>query len=80
MEGEGDRYAEGVLGAVRGGMMNIKSHKKNKDGLKLRRGVDTHKSKDNRKGSRLAVIKKRSIIKGNPEDLVHLDWSSCWRS
>jgi|WetSurMetagenome_2_1015567.scaffolds.fasta_scaffold42161_4 hypothetical protein len=31
------------------------------------------------KDSRLAAMKKRTIIKGNPEDLVHFDWSSCWR-
>lgn len=24
--------------------------------------------------SRLANVKKRSVIKGDPEDLVHIDW------
>ena len=28
---------------------------------------------------KLANIKKRSIIKGDPEELVHMDWSHTWR-
>ncbi|MBN1131321.1 MAG: type II toxin-antitoxin system Phd/YefM family antitoxin [Chitinispirillaceae bacterium] len=31
------------------------------------------------KKSKLANMKKRPIIKGNPEDLVHIDWSPLWR-
>ena len=31
------------------------------------------------KKSRLANMKKRPIINGNPEDLVHFDWSRSWR-
>jgi hypothetical protein len=28
--------------------------------------------------SRLARLKKRNIIQGNPEDLVEIDWSKEW--
>lgn len=31
------------------------------------------------KKSKLANAKKHPIIKGNPEDLVHMDWSHLWR-
>jgi prevent-host-death family protein len=31
------------------------------------------------KKSKFANMKKRSIINGNPEDLVHIDWSHLWR-
>jgi prevent-host-death family protein len=31
------------------------------------------------KKSKLANIKKRPIIKGDPEELVHMDWSHLWR-
>jgi hypothetical protein len=31
------------------------------------------------KKSKLANVKKRPLIKGNPEDLVHMDWSPLWR-
>lgn len=27
---------------------------------------------------RLAKLKKRSLIIGNPDDLIHMDWSSEW--
>ena len=39
----------------------------------LLRIVSTHKK------SKLANAKKRPIIKGDPEDLVHADWSDLWR-
>ncbi len=29
--------------------------------------------------SKLARLKKRKCINGNPEDLVHIDWSKEWR-
>ncbi|HLG18301.1 MAG TPA: type II toxin-antitoxin system Phd/YefM family antitoxin [Bdellovibrionota bacterium] len=29
--------------------------------------------------SKLASLPKRRIIKGNPEDMVHLDWSGEWK-
>ncbi len=29
--------------------------------------------------SKLANLKARNLIVGNPEDLVHLDWSEEWR-
>ena len=29
--------------------------------------------------SRLARLKGHSVIKGDPEDLVHLNWSSLWK-
>jgi prevent-host-death family protein len=32
-----------------------------------------------RKKSKLAQVKKRSLIKGDPEDLVHMDWSHLWK-
>jgi hypothetical protein len=32
-----------------------------------------------RKKSKLANAKKRQVIKGDPDDLVHLDWSNLWR-
>ncbi len=28
--------------------------------------------------SRLSRLKKRKCIKGNPKDLIHLDWSDEW--
>lgn len=28
---------------------------------------------------RLSKLKKRDIINGDPEDLVHIDWSSEWQ-
>jgi prevent-host-death family protein len=31
------------------------------------------------KKSKLAQVKKRSVIKGDPEDLVHMDWSHLWK-
>jgi prevent-host-death family protein len=31
------------------------------------------------KKSKFANMKKRPIINGNPEDLVHMDWSHLWR-
>jgi hypothetical protein len=31
------------------------------------------------KKSKLANAKKRPIIKGDPEKLVHIDWSHLWR-
>jgi prevent-host-death family protein len=31
------------------------------------------------KKSKLANAKKRPVIKGDPEDLVHIDWSHLWR-
>ena len=31
------------------------------------------------KKSKLANAKKRPIIKGDPEKLVHVDWSHLWR-
>jgi len=31
------------------------------------------------KKSKLANAKKRPIIQGDPDDLVHLDWSNQWR-
>lgn len=29
--------------------------------------------------NRLAKLKKRPTIKGNPQDLVHMDWSDQWK-
>jgi prevent-host-death family protein len=29
--------------------------------------------------SRLAKLRKRSTIRGNAEDLVHIDWSGEWK-
>jgi prevent-host-death family protein len=31
------------------------------------------------KKSKLSNIKKRPIIKGDPEELVHMNWSHLWR-
>ncbi|MBN1758169.1 MAG: hypothetical protein JW863_07625 [Chitinispirillaceae bacterium] len=31
------------------------------------------------KKSKLANAKKRPVIKGNPDDLVHMDWSELWQ-
>ena len=31
------------------------------------------------KKSKLANARKRPIIQGDPDDLVHLDWSNQWR-
>jgi prevent-host-death family protein len=31
------------------------------------------------KKSKLANVKKRSTIKCNPEDLIHIDWSHLWQ-
>jgi prevent-host-death family protein len=31
------------------------------------------------KKSKLANARKRTIIKGDPEELVHMDWSHLWR-
>ena len=31
------------------------------------------------KKSKLANAKKRPVINGDPEELVHLDWSHLWR-
>lgn len=31
------------------------------------------------KKSKLANAIKRPVIKGNPEELVHVDWSHLWR-
>ena len=31
------------------------------------------------KKSKLANAKKRPVISGDPEELVHLDWSHLWR-
>lgn len=28
---------------------------------------------------RLALLEKRDIIKGDPEELVHMDWSKEWK-
>jgi len=28
---------------------------------------------------KLANLKKRNVLKGDPEDIVHLDWSSEWQ-
>ena len=28
---------------------------------------------------RLSRLKRHSVIKGDPEDLVHLNWSSLWK-
>ncbi len=28
--------------------------------------------------SKLKNLKKRNVLKGNPEDIVHLDWSEEW--
>ncbi len=32
-----------------------------------------------KKTSKLANLKKRKCIKGDPEDLVHMDWSKEWK-
>ncbi len=32
------------------------------------------------RSSKLEKLVKRSIISGDPEDLVHLDWSSEWKA
>lgn len=29
--------------------------------------------------SRLACLKKRNIIRGNPENLIHLSWEKAWK-
>ena len=31
------------------------------------------------KKSKLANAKKRPVIKGDPDDLVHIDWSDLWQ-
>jgi hypothetical protein len=69
--------------------MGKKSREKSSDGLNQRaklgksgafsHGAASRRPKITGKDSRLAAMKKRSIINGNPEDLVHFDWSSCWR-
>jgi prevent-host-death family protein len=33
----------------------------------------------NRRGRMLRIVSAESIINGNPEDLVHIDWSHLWR-
>jgi Antitoxin Phd_YefM, type II toxin-antitoxin system len=32
------------------------------------------------KKSKLANLVKRDVVVGDPEDLVHMDWSQAWRS
>ena len=34
---------------------------------------------DYRKGSKLQRLVKHECIVGNPEDLVHMDWSDSWK-
>ena len=29
--------------------------------------------------TKLSRLKRRRLVKGDPEDIVHLDWSSEWR-
>lgn len=30
--------------------------------------------------SKLHNLKKRSVFKGNPEEIVHIDWSAEWKN
>ncbi len=45
----------------------------------FRRGK-TLKIVSGEKKSKLANLKKHDAINGNPEDLVHIDWTHLWKS
>jgi antitoxin (DNA-binding transcriptional repressor) of toxin-antitoxin stability system len=47
--------------------------------LEVRRGDRMLRIVAEKPASKLARLSKRKCIRGNPEDLVHLDWSKEWK-
>jgi antitoxin (DNA-binding transcriptional repressor) of toxin-antitoxin stability system len=47
--------------------------------LEIRRGGRLLKIVPVEPEKKLASLEKRNILKGNPEDLVHVDWSGEWK-
>ncbi|MEI7901708.1 MAG: type II toxin-antitoxin system Phd/YefM family antitoxin [bacterium] len=47
--------------------------------LEVRRGDCLLKIVAKKPASKLAMLKPHKCIRGNPEDLVHLDWSREWK-
>lgn len=47
--------------------------------LEIRRKGRTLQIVPDRDGSRLDRLRKRPTLRGQPNDIVHVDWSSEWR-
>ena len=50
------------------------------EAVEIRRKGRTLRIVPDRPGSRLERLRKRPTLRGNPDEIVHLDWSSEWKA